>query len=207
MIFPGCRAGGDRSVSDENDRLRQAAIESDAKTKALEGEVAELKIKLAEASARPPLTPEALAALPRVTSITVSSTSGFEPTDPQAPATGVTVWFEPLDGKGRFLQAVGTATVTVLLLPSELGNGSNQEPQPVASTVLSPTQLRDAYRSSFTGTHYAAELKLPQPVDRSGGKVPTLVIRVEFNDALTGQVLKGEQLISPKGPQKSARAG
>lgn len=197
--LPSCRVGGVRSVEAENDRLRQEMLDKDKKQRELEGEIAELKVKLAEANQAQGQHPdEVLQALPRVTSLDVSSLSGFEPNDASAPATTVAVWFETLDGRGRFVQAVGTVTVSALLLPPTVGDGSNQEPQRIATTTLSPAQLRDAYRSSFTGTHYTAEMKLDQPVERGPGRTPSLLVRIEFHDAITGQDLKAERVISPR---------
>jgi hypothetical protein len=199
ILFAGCRVGGVRSVEAENERLRQELTERDKKQQDLEGQIAELKVKLSEANrSQKPMAQEALDALPRVTNVEISSLSGFEPTDPNVPATGVAVWFETRDGRGRFVQAVGTATIEALIRPSEVPSGTNPTPELVASLALSPSQLRDAYRSSFTGTHYSAELKLDKPIERGPGKTPSLVIRVEFQDAITGEVLRSERVISPR---------
>jgi hypothetical protein len=199
-LLCGCRFGGVRSVEAENDRLRQELADRDKTVASQQGEISELKVKLAEASRGQTTPAEALDALPRVTSIEISNLSGFEPVDPGVPATAVEVWFETQDGRGRFVQAVGTATVAALQLPPAVGSGSNPEPERIASATLAPAQLRDAYRSSFTGTHYAAELKLDKPVERGPGRTPSLVIRIEFKDAITGEVLKAERVISPKAP-------
>jgi hypothetical protein len=205
LLLAGCRAGGVRSVEAENDRLRKELAEKEQTQRSLEGQVAELKVKLAEAKGTAgPLSAEVLEALPRITTIDISTISGFEPTDIAVPATGVVVWFETLDGKGRFAQAVGTADVEALLLPANVADGQTPEPQRIAAASLPPGALREAYRSSFTGTHYVAELKLAQPIDRGPGRTPSLVVRVEFHDAITGQVLKGERVISPKAPATSS---
>lgn len=194
-FLPGCRFGGVRSVEAENDRLRQEVADHEKKQQALQGEVSELKVKLAEASrAQQGLPAEALEALPRVASIEISSLCGFEPIDSKEPATGVAVWFETKDGRGRFVQAVGRVTIQALILPTGPG-----DPQQVASITLTPVQLRDSYRSSFTGTHYSVDLKLDSPLERGPAKTPSLVVRIEFQDAITGEVLKGERVISPRG--------
>lgn len=203
ITLPACRVGGVRSVEAENDRLRQEMLDKDKKQRELEGEITELKVKLAEACrAQTPLPDDVLHALPRVTSLEVSSLCGFEPTDANVPASAVSVWFETQDGRGRFVQAVGTVTISALILPPKVGD-AGPEPQGVAKLTLSPVQLRDAYRSSFTGTHYAAEIKLDQPVERGPGRTPSLLVRIEFHDAITGQDLKAERVISPKTPTPS----
>src|SRR5690242_20574586 len=87
-LLPACRVGGVRSVEAENDRLRQELVEKEKSQKTLEGEIAELKVKLAEASrAQEPLSEDVRQALPRVTSLEVSSLSGFEPVDSDKPAS------------------------------------------------------------------------------------------------------------------------
>ena len=199
LLLPACRVGGVRSVEAENDRLRQEVLDKDKKQRELEGEIAELKVKLAEANQAQAQHPdEVLQALPRVTSLEVSSLSGFGPNDVNAPATAVAVWFETQDGRGRFVQAVGTVTISAFVLAAKVGDDPSQDPQRIASLTLSPAQLRDAYRSSFTGTHYTAEMKLDQPVERGPGRTPSLLVRIEFHDAITGQDLKAERVISPK---------
>src|SRR5215831_15906876 len=117
LLLTACRVGGVRSVEEENERLRKELADRDQKQQELEGQIAELKVKLSEANrSEKPLAQEALDALPRVTNIEISSLSGFEPTDGSVPATGVVVWFETRDGRGRFVQAVGTATVEAFVL-------------------------------------------------------------------------------------------
>ena len=206
-LLPACRFGGVRSVEAENDRLRQEVADHEKTQRALEGEVAELKIKLAEATRSSTLPPDALEALPRVNEIEISSLSGFEPPDPAKPASEVSVWFETRDGRGRFVQAVGTVTIDALVLPADVGEGQDNHPQRIATLILTPAQVRDAYRSSFTGTHYAATVKLEKPIERGPGKTPSLVIRVEFQDAITGELLKGERVISHKAAPTAAAAG
>jgi hypothetical protein len=192
-VLPACRIGGERSVSAENDRLRQLSKDQQTQIASLEGEISELKAKLNEASLpNQGLAPEALEAMPRVTQIEISSLSGFMPTEGTT-ADKVIVWFETRDGRSRFVQAVGTVNVEALTLAPKLGDSSPASER-IGAATLTPVQLRDAYRSSFTGTHYAVEIPLDKPIDRTG---KSLVMRVELHDAVTGQVVKGERVISP----------
>ena len=187
------RLGGERSVSEENDRLRTQVHEQQERIKALEGERDELKLKLAEASrARGTTLPEGVAdAMPTVTSVKVSMLSGLEPVSADQPATGVSVTFQPMDGRGRFTQAVGSTVIEVFEIASKV---EGAQPRRIAQATLTPAELRDAYRSNVTGTYYSATLPLEGPVERS--KVtPALLIRLEFTDALTGKVHKAERLL------------
>src|SRR5262245_33656373 len=77
VSLTGCRVGGVRSVEEENERLRKELADRDQKQQELEGQIAELKVKLSEANrSEKPLAQEALDALPRVTTIEISSLSG-----------------------------------------------------------------------------------------------------------------------------------
>ena len=187
------RLGGERSVSEENDRLRTQVHEQQERIKALEGEREELKHKLAEASrARGTTLPEGVAdAMPTVTTVKISMLSGLEPIAAAQPATGVSVTFQPMDGRGRFTQAVGSAAIEVFEIASKV---TGAEPRRIAQATLSPAELRDAYRSNVTGTYYSATLPLEAPVERSQ-VTPALLIRLEFTDALTGEVHKAERLL------------
>lgn len=197
LLLAGCgsiRIGGERSVAEENDRLRAQVYEQGERIKALEGEREELKVKLAaESQAREAALPEGVAdAIPAITSVKISMLSGLEPVDASAPATGVSVTFEPLDGRGRVTQAVGTTAIEAYVMPARVEPGV--QPRRVAQATLTPGELRDAYRSNLTGTYYAVTLPLEEPLVR-GGVTPAVLIRLEFTDALTGQVHRAERLL------------
>jgi len=189
-------------VSDENDRLRAQVHEQADRIKALEGERAELQAKVAEGQkvAHSPLPAEATDALPRVTAVKISMLSGLSPVDRTKPANEVTVTVLPQDGRGRFTQAVGTVKVSAFLSPTAAGG----EPTRIAEGTFTPSQLRDAYRSDVTGTYYLLRLPLVTPIDRAGGN-PSVLVSLEFADALTGEVHKAERLLAPV--QSTSQAG
>jgi len=201
LIAPGCRIGGSSGVSAENDRLRAEVVDLSDRIKLLEGERDELKVKVAElAEARAMTMPqEVLEALPRATTISIDGLSGFTPTDPSAPATGVVAYFTPKDGRGRFVQVAGTIKVEALVAAAEIGAGS--EPRLVGSVSLNPAQVRDAYRSGLLGTHYTVEFPMQEAVARGPAEGPTLILRAEFMDGLTGQVHRAERLIPGRAPE------
>lgn len=197
LLLASCgniRLGGERSVSEENDRLRAEVHRQADEIKALAGERDELKAKLAEAQrAGQTTTPEEVtAALPRVTDVKISMLSGLSPVDRSKPADEVTVTFLPRDGRGRFTQAVGTTRVDAFLSPGPSGG----EPTRIAQGTVTPAQLRDAYRSDVTGTYYLIRLPLERPIERAGGN-PSVLVRLEFVDAVTGEVHKAERLLQP----------
>jgi len=198
LLLAGCTIGGSSTPARENDRLRREAIAAQDAIRALELERNELRQKVAELAAgrKATLPDDALAALPRVASLEIGRLSGLtplpNPASPDAPATSIVLSLTPQDGRGRFTQLVGTARAEALVLPADAA----EQPRRIASVTLSPAALRDAYRSGLTGTHYTIDLPLDPPLPRSATARPSIVLRVEFDDALTGQTLRAERLVN-----------
>lgn len=188
----GCASKG--RISAENDRLRRENREQKDRITALEGEIAELKVKLAERY-RPEahLTPDHLEALPRVTKIEIGRLSGLLPTRGDEATSGV-IYLVPLDGRGRFTQFTGGVVAEVLVLPRVAG-GDEPQPRRVARRSYTPAELRDAYRSGLTGTHYTLELPFETPLVRPAGETLSVVLRVEAEDGLTGQRHVAERFV------------
>jgi hypothetical protein len=198
LAAPGCRVGGERSTSAENDRLRREVITLQERIRHLEGRERELSIQLAKSSASLAAASSAdlQDATPIVTTIEIDSLSGFTPADPSLPASKVVWYISPLDGRGRFVQAVGPLSVEALLIDSTVGADSSGAI--IASATLSPRELRDAYRSGLMGTHYTVELPLAKPIPRPAGSAPTLLLRAQFTDALHGAVHTQERIVKPR---------
>lgn len=194
-VLSACTAGGKMSASAANDELRLKIIEKDTRITALEGERDELKVKLAESQRvrESNLPQDALEALPRCTGVEIGTLSGFEPADPKVPAKSVVVYLSPRDGRARFVPIVGTLKVQALILPATLDQSVGAKPEEhvlaVVERTLGPAEVRDAYRSGLSGTHYAVEIPLAAPLADRAARV---LFRVEFLDALTGQVQKAE---------------
>ncbi len=192
LLASGCTVGGSKGVGAENTRLRAELIESQRQVAALTAQREELATKLAEANRarEAALAPDVLAALPRVAGVRIGSLSGFSPSDRALPATRVDIYVEPYDGRDRFVQIVGSLSVEAVALGS--AGDSNQPPRVLASQVLTAGQVRDAYRSGITGTHYSTELPLtPALAQRTG----TLMLRVRFADALSGREFTAEKIV------------
>jgi hypothetical protein len=192
LSLAACSSGS--RVASENDRLRLKNLELTKQVEGLTLERSELKAKLAEANRarESALAPDVLDAIPRCAGIEIDSLSGWTPTDRSAPVTGAVIYLLPKDGRGRFVQIVGTLTVDATVLPQS-GATSNQVP--IQTKTLVPAELRESYRSGFMGTGYTIELPIPtNPAARSS----TLVLRARFVDALTGQTWSAERTVSPK---------
>lgn len=198
----GCTVGGSRSASEENDRLRRQVHELTDRIKRLEGERDELRVKLAAESAarRDALPPAAAEALPACTSLEIDTLSGLRPADRARPAEAISICFIPRDGRGRFVQVVGSATVAAVKVPAGWSGAEPPTDAPVvAAAALTPPQVRDAYRSGLTGTYYEAVLPLRAPVLRATSGTPdSILIHIEFTDALTGQVHRADRVLSAR---------
>jgi hypothetical protein len=198
-LLPACASS---RVARENDRLREENQSLRDDVEMLTAANAELAAKLSEATAARPDAPDAsiLAALPRVSSIEFDTLTGFFPGDREKPATSINVYLRPLDGRRRFTQAVGTLAVEALIVPAEVGV-SEAPPRARLVRTLTPGELRDAYRSGLTGTHYEIALPLEATLtDRSA----TIHVRVEFADAVTGVTHKAEMLVKPTAQRTKA---
>jgi hypothetical protein len=196
----GLRYGGssqDKVLADlrgQNAALRERVT-------GLERERDEWRVK-ALASAQPtsldppsPAAPDAAAqiaaALPAVVALEIDALSGPVPRDPSK----FIVYVQPRDGRGRFTQVVGRMTVQVFSRRAADGSTAPNPPAELARVDLAPVQLRDAYRSGFTGTSYAIELPLTtSPAPDSS----EFLIRAEFIDLLTGQAHRAQRTRSRK---------
>lgn len=165
LLLAGCnlRIGGSVGLDKVADDLRAENHGLRDQLAATGAERDELKAKLAALGRD---TAEVAEATPRVAGIELDPLSGLSPD-----GKSFLFYVRPYDGRRRFLQAVGELTVTV-----------ERDGSPLAGPlVLSPSQLRDAYRSGLTGVHYTAELPAPGP--RAVGVV---TLRAALADAATG---------------------
>lgn len=176
----GCRAKA-KNFDNENDALRREVLELRTRNQRLEGEVGELRAKLSEAAnvqrAATGAGADVVAALPRCASIEIVARSGWS-----RDGAGVEVLVETLDARRRFVQVAGTLTVDVTRLPAASAGGSAKA-ETVGSVTLSPADLREAYRSTFMGTHYVVVVPVGAGVKDSAG---TVVLRAVLADGVTG---------------------
>ena len=187
-------------ISKENDRLREENQSLKVQVETLSATNAELNAKLRELAEKPsaPMDADALAALPRVASIEIANLTGFYPGDREKPATAIHIYLRPLDGRQRFTQAVA-AEAFLFTDTVAIEEQSAATPRVQLSRRLSPIDVRDAYRSGLTGTHYEIDLPLDAPLkDRN----LSILVRAEFTDALTGVTHKVEKLVKPPTPTK-----
>lgn len=183
-----CRAKGTWSEADE---LRQRLEEARRELASVRAERDEALATLAEAervrlATGGELSAEVAAALPRCAGVEIDRLSG-----PTPAFDAVEVYVRPFDGRRRFVQVVGRLRVRADAVPSA-GSESAMPPRMLGQAELGPGELREAYRSSVMGTHYAVRV----PVE--AGAWPTegsVAVSVELLDALSGRVHRAESLI------------
>ena len=204
------------------DQLRRQNADLAAKVESLELQLSEARTAMAESGVRradpergtgagsdaaggtPALSPEAIAATPHLAGVSIAGSSH---TDQPLQGDGCVarLYMTPVDGLGRFMQVVGTASVTLYWSPPGC------EAEVLSCHEFGPLALRAAYRSGFGGTHYTLEWPVapvgapagasgPGP---SGGPEGTawtcgspVEVKVEFTDARSGRVFTARRALA-----------
>jgi hypothetical protein len=189
LALTACRAGP-KNFDNENDALRRELLGLRAESERLRNENAELRAKLSEATrVRDAATgpgADVVAAMPRCAGIEVGSRSGWAPD-----GGGVEALIETFDARKRFVQVAGTLTVDVTRLPAAGADGGGKA-ETLGTVRLGPGELREAYRSSFMGTHYVAVVPV---VAGSKGGAGTVVLRAVLQDGVTGATYEGTRVL------------
>ena len=184
-LASGC--GRSSRVAEENQRLRFEVIELQNQLESQQQRNQELQQELRQAATAPQTLPEDIrAVIPHVISLSIEKLSFARDTDGDGKPDLLTLYIKPTDGRGRFEQLVGTLSAAATLIPQ------NAEPVSIGRVQLTPAQVRDAYRSSITGTHYTVELpiQIPEGLDEKQA-----FVRVVYADGRTGQELAAERII------------
>ena len=200
------------------DQLRRQNAELAAKVESLERQLSEARTALAEASSRPQagdgkagaelagadasaatLSPEAIEATPHLAGMTIAGSSH---TDRALSGEGCVarIYLTPVDGLGRFLQVVGSASVTLYWSPPGC------EAEVLSCQEFGPLALRGAYRSGFGGTHYTLEWPIATtgaPGAEGAGSPASawtcgspVEVKVEFTDSRSGRVFTARRALA-----------
>ncbi len=169
---------GQRELAQENDRLRERVLELETQLLRTTRESAEARARLQRpespsASARQ----DVQANTPYVAEITIGRHSHARDIDGDGEPDELLVYIEPVDGWGRFMQIVGTLSVHAAVLPADA------DAQTIGRVQLGPGDLRRAYRSSFTGSHYTVTVPI---TSAEGLDADGCVVYAEFVDGSTG---------------------
>lgn len=162
------------------DSLRERISAQAVRIEALEQRERELEAQVRSLSlgadpARGGLSAEAELARPRLASLSIGGASALRGT---AAGAELAIHLEPRDGRGRFLQIVGSLELEAMLLP--LGG----EPRLLGRWNYGPLAVRDAWRGGLTGGHYTFREPVSLP---DGLPAPAeIVVHLRFQDAIDG---------------------
>jgi len=177
-LTTGC--GSFKKVSQENDRLRALVMELEDANRELAGRSAELDGQVQRLTRDLPITQEVRDATPHVTDVSIAAVSHATDTDGDGRPDTLIVYVEPTDGRGRFVQLVGELSVHAATLPAD-GDAIT-----LGRVTLGPLELRDAYRSTFLGTHYTVDV----PITIALGVTQTqCTVKVVFVDGHNGRTV------------------
>src|SRR6185436_11190168 len=113
--------------------------------------------------------------IPHVTGIEIGRLSFAHDSDGDGRNDALTIYLNPTDGRGRFTQMVGPVSISAASVPA------HADASTIGRASFTPAQVRDAYRSALTGTHYVFEVPInltstaAAPPDRA-------VVTAEYTD-------------------------
>lgn len=189
--FLGCES---RPFETEGDTLRARVVELETEVEQLKRREAELlaelrRVRQAQSRAEEFADSDVSEFVPHVVDISIGRLSHVRDTDGDGVVDLLRLYIHPVDGRGRFMQMVGQLQVNAVLVPDAA------DPVSVGRASLSPGELRDAYRSGITGTHYAVQV----PLDLSqapSGELEEVTVRVTYIDGITGERCTADRSIS-----------
>ncbi len=175
-LTTGC--GSFKRVSRENDRLRTQVMELQQQNRDLTNRTAELDAQLLRAGDTGGVAQEVLNATPHVAAISIDAISHALDQNGDGRPDTLVLYVTPSDGLGRFVQMVGDLSVHTAMLPPDSDAVS------IGRIRLGPRELRNAYRSTFLGTHYT----ITMPISVSDSPLPTeCTVKAEFLDGYDGR--------------------
>jgi hypothetical protein len=203
-VVTGCQSH--KRTYAENARLRSEAIALRDQVQSLERANAELHLQMEAAAGEPAgVDPEIIEITPPVVSNDIDRLSHSRDAKGEGRIDTLVVYVRSTDGRGRFTQMTGRLAVDAMV------TGPSTEPASIGRITLTPTQVRDAYRSSVMGTHYTVELPVVlQKGERDRSSTPAEVtVIVSYDDGLTGRQLSATHQVALKNVSAriSARAG
>jgi len=176
MTLAAC--GNPVKVAQENDRLRRSNMELQRQVTELEKErqlrLAQINALQQRLDAAPAL---ADAQLPQLVAVRFGRYSGPTDKDRNNVNDTLRIYLQTIDQRGRFLLVAGRAQLQAVAITP------GSDPKTIVEHTFEPVELDKMYRSGFTGTHYALELPLPDPLPPD---VTELTAKITFTDAATG---------------------
>lgn len=188
LLLAGCGIGAERKSPEElkAERLQQEKA-------ALTGSVEQYQVEIKQLQAQI----QALSAVPQdqktnpyeLTTIRIARISNFFDKDSDGTQEKLVVYVQPVDAEGDIIKAAGTISVQLWNLSNPNGSAL------LGQWQVQPAELRKLWFNAFTTTAY--RLTFDRPAELKVFSEP-LTIKVAFTDYLTGQVLRAQQVITPK---------
>lgn len=192
MLMMGCN--GASLIAKANDELRSKNLELQKKADQLTLRNKELEQELKRASSGPTTLPDDIRAnIPHVASLKIGRLSFARDTDGDGRPDTLTLYLDPADGMGRFVQVVGTVSAIAAILPADA------DAITIGRASFTPRQVRDAYRSGITGVYYVFEVPIHIPDQTASGPgMDSCQVNAVYSDGLTGESFSAERKISLK---------
>jgi len=180
-------AGCGKKASRQNDLLRARVMDLETQVQELTDRNQELAAALTQVETPPGEPPEVVrAATPHVVRVEIDRLSHALDEDGDGQVEALKIFVKPADGMGRFVQLAGWLSVHAADLPP------GAEARTLGRITLDPTEVRQAYRAGFLGTHYTVTLPLTLPADRPEGPC---TVRVIYEDGRSRRRVSDEREI------------
>jgi hypothetical protein len=187
VSLAGCRVG---NYANENDTLRAKVVDLESQIDQLKRRNAELEAQARSIVTAPiTMSEDVRLNMPQAAELSIDKLSFVRDSNKDGIPDMLTLYLKPVDGLGRFVQIVGTIDVTVAVIPLK------GEPATIGKASLGPAEVREAYRSGFTGTHYTIDVPIVLPTSNG---VESCVVKIEFHDGLTGRTMTADRTIALK---------
>ena len=184
-LTTGC--GSVKRVSRENDRLRSQVMELQQQNLDFTNRTAELEAQLLRAGNHSGVARDIRDATPHVAALSIDAISHAVDGNGDGRPDTMVIYVSPSDGLGRFVQMVGDLSVHTAVLPMDSDAVS------IGRKRMGPGELRDAYRSTFLGTHYTITMPISVPDEL---RPTTCTVKVEFLDGYDGRRVTGQREIT-----------
>lgn len=193
LMLIACLAGcaSSQDITSANDRLREKVVDLEKQVKLHQGQIAHLQARVKEAETTVRASEELRENTPHVAAITIGSLSHLRDNDGDDRADELVAYIEVTDGWGRSIQLVGQLSVHAVVIPAGYDAIS------LGRVSLGPAEVRRAYRSSITGTHYTVNVALTVP---EGANIDQITIKAEYVDGYSGVRYTAQQTVKSSGP-------
>lgn len=189
LCFAGCETSQD--VAAANDRLREKVVDLEKQVKQRNGQIAHLQARVKQAETTAAASEELRENTPHVAAITIGNLSHLRDSDGDGKADELVAYIEVKDGWGRSIQLVGQLSLHALVIPA------GYDAITLGRVNLGPAEVRRAYRSSITGTHYTVNIALVVP---EGVNFDQITIKAEYIDGYSGVGYSAQRAVKSSGP-------